>query len=146
MAFDPAQKTDEKQGLLALGLQEGQSLPFLDEAGLSTRNRINKRGRVEWVVRDPDLLQFDLEYPFKKYISKKEEQIYRDIFRNLRMLMRAIMGLSIPPHRVTWIQELGILELFPTQSDATQWEEAPRQIQDMAQELSTAEYLKPQLS
>lgn len=143
MSLERAKKHEQKQGLLALGLKQGEGLPFLKEAGVE--NRVNKEGRVEWIIRDPVSLLLDSAYAFRSYIAKKEDQVYRDIFKGWRYFWRALMGFSVPSPSGRWIRELGIVELFPTQPSATKWEEAPWQIQKMARELSIAEYLKPQL-
>ena len=132
----------EKHGLLALGLKEGQSLPFLDEAGISSR--VNHEGGVEWIVHDPLEVWLDRTDSIRDYLARQEDRVYRDIFRGLNSFSRALMGFSIRLSYDGWPVDT-LSAPFEVGAIATLWEEAPSQIQHLAK-LSALEYLKPQLT
>lgn len=146
MAFDPAQKTDKKQGLLAYkGVEPGQSFDFLDEAGIA--NRVSEKGKVEWILHDPLLIWFDWTEPIRDYLARREDQVYRDIFRGWHLFSRALMGSPVRPRRGGWPVET-LSAPFQNGTISTLWEEAPNQIQKIAAQrahLSALKYLEPQL-
>lgn len=146
MALDNTQKPEQKQGLLAHGLEVGQSLPFLDELGIA--NRVNKEGKVEWNVHDRFLLWLDWTEPIRDYLARREDQVYRDIFRGWNLFSRALMGSPVRPRRGGWPVET-LNAPFQNGTVSTFWEEAPGQIQKIAgyrAQLSAMKYLEPQLN
>ncbi|MDO8494183.1 MAG: hypothetical protein Q7S68_02475, partial [Deltaproteobacteria bacterium] len=116
--------------------------PFLDKAGIASR--VDHEGAVEWILHDSELVWLDRTESLRDYLARKEDRVYRDVFRGLNLLSRAMMGFSIRLNYDGWPVDT-LPAPFQAGAIATLWEQAPSQIQHLAQ-LSALEYLKPQLT